>query len=131
VERLITIGELAELKAVSVDTIRRWEKEGKFSSIRTEDGHRRYRLSDFIEEKVGKTIAYARVSSTDQKADLDRQDMVLSAYCQSHCWNFEVRRGFRFELPEKGITKTDRSSFKRRSIPFSRNTQRQITEIWK
>ncbi len=26
--RLISIGELAELKAVSVDTIRRWEKEG-------------------------------------------------------------------------------------------------------
>ncbi|MEG4501520.1 MerR family DNA-binding transcriptional regulator [Microcoleus sp. F10-C6] len=30
-DRLISIGELAELKAVSVDTIRRWEKEGKQS----------------------------------------------------------------------------------------------------
>ncbi|MCC5622697.1 MerR family DNA-binding transcriptional regulator [Nostoc sp. CHAB 5715] len=27
-DRLISIGELAELKAVSVDTIRRWEREG-------------------------------------------------------------------------------------------------------
>jgi DNA-binding transcriptional MerR regulator len=26
-DRLITIGELADLKAVSFDTIRRWEKE--------------------------------------------------------------------------------------------------------
>lgn len=34
--RLIAIGELADLKAVSVDTIRRWEKDGKIESIRTE-----------------------------------------------------------------------------------------------
>jgi len=27
-DRLISIGELGQLKAVSVDTIRRWEKEG-------------------------------------------------------------------------------------------------------
>lgn len=106
-ERLITIGELAELKAVSVDTIRRWEKEGKISSIRTDGGHRRYKLSDFVEEKPGKTIAYARVSSTEQKADLDRQDLVLSAYCQSHCWNFEVIRdlGSGLNYRKKGLQK--------------------------
>ena len=34
-ERLISIGELAQLKAVSVDTIRRWEKNGKIESVRT------------------------------------------------------------------------------------------------
>ncbi|PAX47084.1 MerR family transcriptional regulator, partial [Brunnivagina elsteri] len=27
-DRFLTIGEVADLKAVSVDTIRRWEKEG-------------------------------------------------------------------------------------------------------
>jgi putative resolvase len=35
-DRLISIGELAELKAVSVDTIRRWENEGKLKSMRTD-----------------------------------------------------------------------------------------------
>ena len=45
-DRLISIGELAELKAVSVDTIRRWEKEKKITSVRTEGGHRRYRGSE-------------------------------------------------------------------------------------
>lgn len=45
-DRLISIGELAELKAVSVDTIRRWEKEGKVKAFRTDGGHRRYRLAD-------------------------------------------------------------------------------------
>lgn len=69
-QRLITIGQLAELKAVSVDTIRRWEKEGKFEALRTEGGHRRYRLEDFSQQKTGKTIAYCRVSSHDQKAIL-------------------------------------------------------------
>lgn len=91
-DRLISIGELAELKAVSVDTIRRWEREGKISSVRTDGRHRRYRLSDFVEQKSGKTIAYARVSSHAQKGELDRQDAVLSGYCQSMGWDYEVIR---------------------------------------
>lgn len=105
--RLISIGELAELKAVSVDTIRRWEKEGRLESVRTDGGHRRYRLSDFVEQKTGKTIAYARVSSHDQKADLDRQDAVLSGYCQSFGWEYEVIRdlGSGMNYRKKGLTK--------------------------
>jgi putative resolvase len=106
-DRLLTIGELADLKAVSVDTIRRWEKAGKIESVRTDGGHRRYKLTDFVEKKVGRTIAYARVSSHDQKADLDRQDMVLSAYCQSKDWDYEVIRdlGSGMNYRKKGLTK--------------------------
>lgn len=106
-DRLISIGEVAELKAVSVDTVRRWEKEGKIKSIRTDGGHRRYRLADFVEQKTGKTIAYARVSSHDQKSDLDRQDAVLSAYCQSKGWDFEVIRdlGSGMNYRKKGLSK--------------------------
>jgi predicted site-specific integrase-resolvase len=36
------------------------------------------------------TIAYARVSSHDQKPDLIRQAQLLSTYCQSHGWTHEV-----------------------------------------
>jgi predicted site-specific integrase-resolvase len=36
------------------------------------------------------TIAYARVSSHDQKEDLARQVKLLSSYCASHGWNYEV-----------------------------------------
>ena len=106
-DRLISIGELAELKAVSVDTIRRWEKDGKIKSVRTDGGHRRYRLTDFVEQKLGKTIAYARVSSHDQKSDLDRQDAVLSAYCLSQGWEFEVIRdlGSGMNYRKKGLQK--------------------------
>ena len=41
-DRLLSIGELADLKAVSVDIIRGWEKDGKIKSVRTNGGHRRY-----------------------------------------------------------------------------------------
>ena len=37
-----------------------------------------------------KTIAYARVSSHDQKADLERQQQVLELYCSSPGWRFEI-----------------------------------------
>lgn len=106
-DRFLSIGELADLKAVSVDTIRRWEKAGKVESVRTEGGHRRYKLTDFVEQKIGRTIAYARVSSHDQKADLDRQDMVLSAYCKSKEWDYEVIRdlGSGMNYRKKGLTK--------------------------
>lgn len=106
-DRLVSIGEIAELKAVSVDTVRRWEKEGKITSVRTEGGHRRYKLGDFVEQKEGKTLAYARVSSNDQKTDLDRQDAVLSAYCSSQGWSFQVIRdlGSGMNCRKKGLTK--------------------------
>lgn len=37
-----------------------------------------------------KTVAYARVSSHDQKADLERQKQVLEMYCASQGWTFKV-----------------------------------------
>ena len=37
-----------------------------------------------------KTIAYARVSSHNQKDDLKRQKQVLEMYCASNRWNFEI-----------------------------------------
>jgi predicted site-specific integrase-resolvase len=41
-----------------------------------------------IDQRV--TIAYARVSSHDQKNDLERQKQVLELYCSSQGWTFEV-----------------------------------------
>ena len=35
-------------------------------------------------------MAYARVSSHDQKADLERQKQVLELYCARQGWTFEV-----------------------------------------
>ena len=40
-------------------------------------------------------MAYARVSSYDQKEDLNRQIIVLESYCSSHGWDFEIITRFR------------------------------------
>lgn len=51
--RYFTIGETADYFGVSVDTIRRWESEGRITSERTKGGHRRFLASTLagIEEE--------------------------------------------------------------------------------
>lgn len=95
-DKLYRIGQAAKLLGVSTSTLRRWEREGKLIPHRTEGSHRLYRLSQFklphqkSTVRDRKTIAYARVSSHDQKADLERQKKVLEMYCASHGWSFEL-----------------------------------------
>jgi putative resolvase len=84
-----TISEAADMIGVSVDTLRRWEREGKITSERTEGGHRRYDLSNIIgKAKEGTTILYARVSTRPQKKDLERQILVLESYAKNQGWNY-------------------------------------------
>lgn len=89
---LITVSEAANLLGVSTKTIRRWESEGRIKSTRTEGGHRRFLISDLLgsRQDASLTVAYARVSSHDQKEDLNRQKIVLEAYCAKQGWSFEV-----------------------------------------
>jgi len=82
---------------VSVMTLRRWEKEGRSVPVeRTVGGHRRYDLSKIQPPKTPSqdleraTFAYARVSSHDQKSDLDRQRQMLAMYCSAQGWKFEI-----------------------------------------
>ena len=94
--RLFSIGRAAEVLGVSITTLRRWELEGKLVPERTRSGHRRYDLSKLKPESSystspeRRTIAYARVSSHDQKADLERQKQVLELYCAKQGWTFEI-----------------------------------------
>ena len=93
---------------MSIDTLRRWEKEGKIQSVRTEGGHRRYDIDTLIDFKENrKTIAYARVSSHDQKNDLERQALVLEAYCLHHGYNFEIIKdlGSGLNYKKRGLQK--------------------------
>jgi putative resolvase len=95
--KLLSISEAAKVLGVSESTLRRWEREGRLRpDERTEGGQRRYKLSSIRPQITHhstterKTIAYARVSSHDQKADLERQKQVLELYCSSQGWMFEV-----------------------------------------
>jgi len=76
----LSIGEKARECGVSVATLRRWDKRGLLKpDIITAGGHRRYKNKNRTEVKR-RIIAYARVSSYDQKADLEKQKDVLSAH---------------------------------------------------
>lgn len=95
--KLVSIQEAAQFLGVTPTTLRRWEREGRLlPDARTRGGDRRYDLSRLGGESDGsdkpdhKTVAYARVSSHDQKADLERQKQVLELYCARQGWAFEV-----------------------------------------
>ena len=89
---MIGIKEASKLLGITPKTLRVWEKADKITSHRTQGNHRRYVIAELIGCKNDKllTIAYARVSSHDQKEDLKRQELVLESYCAS--------KGFEFEL---------------------------------
>jgi excisionase family DNA binding protein len=100
-ERIVGIGEAAEVLGVSISTLRRWEAAGKLVAEYTAGGHRRYDLAKLrpelfraAEAASRKTIAYARVSSHDQKDDLERQKQVLELYCARQGWMFDVVADF-------------------------------------
>jgi excisionase family DNA binding protein len=95
-DKLYSIGEAAKYLGVSVSTLRRWEIDGKLIPERTQGQQRRYPISLLapnltkISSQNRLTLAYARVSSYDQKSDLERQKQLLEMYCASKGWSFEI-----------------------------------------
>lgn len=73
----LSIGKTASLLGVSVVTLRRWNKLGKLISFRTFGNHRRFNINDILDiinpSRNKLHVAYARVSSHDQKKDLETQ----------------------------------------------------------
>lgn len=92
--RFIKIGQAAKILGVSIQTLRRWEENGYLVPERKSVGNTRYYDPDKLlgKKKVESdlTVAYARVSSHDQKSDLKRQADVLASYCAKQGWNFQV-----------------------------------------
>ena len=106
-----SIGQTAKELGVCKQTLRRWEKAGKIVCDRTPQGHRRYDLSKLPKKSPlissKKTIAYARVSSHDQKNDLARQTCVLESFCAAHGWCYEVLQdlGSGLNYQKRGLKK--------------------------
>lgn len=92
----VPISTAATAPGVSIRTLRRWDITGKLKPARTGGRQKHYDLSDLLPAQLHartatrKSIAYARVSSHDQKADLERQKHVLELYCASQGWTFEI-----------------------------------------
>ena len=86
---------MARRLGVAVQTLRRWDREGRLTpNHRTEGGHRRY--ADPNHPRAGGenrlTVCYARVSTAEQKDDLSRQAFRLSAHAEAQGWRFETIR---------------------------------------
>lgn len=86
--QILSIGEISSIFGVSISTLRRWHKRKLLTpTFVTPGGHRRYQLGKVArffgigrgkskkENKI--TVAYSRVSSSDQKTDLQRQENYL------------------------------------------------------
>ena len=92
---LIRIGAAARLLGVTPQTLRQWETTGHLVPVRKgAGGTRYYSASQLLGHQTDDlpTVCYARVSSHDQQADLERQAALLEAYCAAHGWSFLVIR---------------------------------------
>jgi predicted site-specific integrase-resolvase len=123
----LSIGQAAVLLGISITTLRRWEREGFFSpTYRTLGGHRRYALTAleklFTESHSPdqalhglKALGYARVSSHDQRKDLETQKLKLETFCENNFPNFEIiadlGSGLNYKKP--GLKKLLRLIFQR------------------
>jgi len=80
--------EVCRRLGISYSTLSRWVREGRIRAIRTAGGKFRVPESEVkriaeglpISKEV-RAIIYARVSSGDQKSDLERQIQYLTEYC--------------------------------------------------
>lgn len=93
--KLVSIGPAAKALGITPQTLRAWDRSGKLRpDLVTAGGKRRYDLVRLTGvhpvETPRRTIAYARVSSHDQRDDLTRQRQVLEAYCAARGWEHEV-----------------------------------------
>lgn len=99
----ISITEAAHILGVHPQTLRVWDKEGRLTSYRTGGGHRRYdrdevkRLAEKTSSDKPKekdlpkmTVGYCRVSTQKQKKDLERQELVISRYCEANGIQFKI-----------------------------------------
>lgn len=109
-KRLVKIGDAAKILGCSVAGLRKWEATGELLPARkTQGGTRYYDVAELLQigDADAPTVCYARVSSHDQKADLDRQHEMLEAYCAAKGWRTEVIKdlGSGMNYRKKGLQK--------------------------
>ena len=82
--------DFAELTGVSVKTLQRWDREGILEANRTPTDRRYYTYDQYLQFKGIKTkndirqvVIYARVSTKNQKDDLQKQVSFLRQFCNA------------------------------------------------
>ena len=96
-EQFVSIGKAAKMLGMSIEGLRKWEREGRLIPVRTVTNHRRYRVTDLHalmhdrapdSEIDSRCILYARVSLTEQQeaGHLERQLGRLTAFAAEQHW---------------------------------------------
>ncbi len=107
------VRQFADKIGVTVRTLQRWDREGRLKPARTpgnrriySDGDLRYvlQLRGAVPVVARKTVVYLRVSSQNQKPDLDNQRRVLEEFCTARGltvdeWVAEIGGGLNFNRP--------------------------------
>ena len=82
--------DFAELLGVSVKTLQRWDRDGILKANRTPTDRRYYTYDQYLQFKgiqtendIKDTVIYARVSTRNQKDDLQNQVEFLKQFCNA------------------------------------------------
>ena len=108
-EQYISTAKAKQILGVSEDTLRKWADGGMFPSIRTPRGTRLYNVSKFInnqlsikeDEREKESYCYCRVSSQNQKDDLQRQIQYMQEHYPNHRIVSDIGSGLNFK--RKGL----------------------------
>jgi len=89
-ERLVPPREACKRLGISFITLKRWIYSGKIKAVKTPTGRWMIPESEVeriiggkLETKEVRAVVYARVSSSDQRSDLERQIQYLTQYCSA------------------------------------------------
>ena len=96
-EQFVSIGKAAKMLGMSIDGLRKWEREERLIPVRTVTNHRRYRVADLhvlMHDDAQRLtldtrcILYARVSTKKQQeaGNLDRQVGRLTVFAANQQW---------------------------------------------
>lgn len=107
-EKHLTPKMFGELIGKSVKTLQRWDKDQKLIAYRSPTERRYYTLDQYRSyigmkvNSVKKTIVYCRVSSANQKNDLQSQKLALEQFCaaKGYCisdWICEIGSGLNYK----------------------------------
>src|SRR5437588_9921296 len=109
---MYTPAQFAKSIGVSVKTLQKWDRIKVLPAKRTITNRRYYTEDDLAAalrlprvQKERRTVAYCRVSSQAQKADLANQRQVLDEFCQQRQiqvdeWIMEIGGGLNFQRKE-------------------------------
>jgi len=103
-----SVSQFAKLVGVSVNTLQRWDREGKLVALRTPTNRRLYNdehlssIRGWRQPEERQVIVYCRVSSQAQKPDLVNQRRALEEFCVARGlavdeWVQEIGGGLNFK----------------------------------